>query len=119
MTIEGRSDAASRPGPFGEPAALARRDVTTNADERRVKSEGEDTETRLREATVQFEAVFVQQMLAAMRSTIPEGGAIDGGHGEDMWASVLDEHLEQLMAGESRGGLADALYRQLTRGVGR
>ena len=99
MTIDG----AAAPGPGAEA----------------LKRHGRESDTRLREAAIQFEAVFVQQMLAAMRDSLPEGGIVDGGHAEDVFASVLDGHLAELMAGESRSGLADAIYGQLSRGMGR
>jgi len=83
-----------------------------------LKPSAETTETRLREAAVQFEAVFVRQMLSAMRQTIPDGGLIDGGQAEELFAGMLDGHMSELMAGESKSELADAIYRQLTRGLG-
>ena len=82
-----------------------------------LKRDHENTETRLREAAVQFEAVFVRQMLSAMRQTIPDGGVIDGGQAEELFAGMLDGHMAELMAAESRSELADAIYRQLSRGL--
>ncbi len=82
-----------------------------------LKTNADDTEARLREAAVQFEAVFVQQMLSAMRQTIPDGGAIDGGHGEELFAGLLDGHMAELMAGQSKSELSEAIYRQLSRGL--
>lgn len=66
---------------------------------------------RLRAATRDFEAVFIQQMLSVMRETVPDGGLLDGGQSEEIFSSLLDEHLAGLSVGEGRGGLADALYR--------
>lgn len=82
-----------------------------------LKTNADDTEARLREAAVQFEAVFVQQMLSAMRQTIPDGGVIDGGQGEELFAGLLDGHMAELMAGQSQSELSEAIYRQLSRGL--
>lgn len=77
----------------------------------------QEVETRLREAAAQFEAVFVQQMLASMRATVPEGGLIDAGQAEDLFAGMLDQHMAEMMAGQGESGLADAIYRQLSKGI--
>lgn len=82
-----------------------------------LKSGPSDTDTRLREVAAQFEAVFVRQLFAAMRATLPEGGAIDAGHAEDLFSQMLDEQVSELSAGRSGRGLADAIYRQLRRQV--
>jgi flagellar protein FlgJ len=74
---------------------------------------------RLRAATRDFEAVFIQQMMKVMRETVPDGGLLDGGTSEDLFSSLLDEHLSGLSAGEGSGGLADALYRQFVEGAER
>ena len=57
-------------------------------------------------------------MLASMRATVPDSGLVDGGHAEDLFAGMLDEHLAQVMATEAQSDLADAIYRQLTRAIG-
>ena len=79
-----------------------------------LKRPTDDVDTQLREAATQFEAVFIRQMLAAMRETVPEGGLIDGGQAEDLFSSMLDGHLSELMAARTGSGLAEAIYRQLS-----
>lgn len=69
-------------------------------------------EARLRRATRDFEAVFIQQMLKALRETVPEGGLVDGGRSEEMFTALLDEHVATVAADRAQGSLADALYRQ-------
>jgi len=82
-----------------------------------LKTTSRDADTRLREAATRFEAVFIQQMLTAMRDTIPEGGLMDGGNAEDLFQSLLDGHLSEELAGRTGSGLADAMYRQLSRSM--
>ncbi len=67
---------------------------------------------RLRQATRKFEAVFIQEMLKAMRDTVPEGGLLDAGRSEEVFTSLLDQHIAEVAATRSSGSLADALYRQ-------
>lgn len=73
---------------------------------------------RLKQATRDFEAVFIQQMLKAMRDTVPDGGLLDAGRSEEMFTALLDEHVATNAADRAHGSLADALYRQLTRKAG-
>ena len=40
-----------------------------------------------------------------------------GGQAEDLFAGMLDGHLAEVMASRTGSGLADAIYRQLIRGV--
>ena len=78
----------------------------------RLKSPARDAETSLREAAAQFEAVFVRQMLAAMRSTVP-----DRGQAEELFSGMLDDHLAGVMTSRADSDLADAIYRQLIKGM--
>lgn len=71
-----------------------------------------ERQEKLREATQQMEGVFVSHLMKALRSTVPGGGNPDA-PGADLYGSLLDEHLAQVVAGDTRSGIADALYRQL------
>lgn len=107
---------AEEAGSIGHGPGATRSKQVFGAPER-LNNRPRDTETDLRKAAVQFEAVFVRQMLAAMRATVPESGLIDGGQAEDLFAGMLDGHLADVMASRTGSGLADAIYRQLIRGV--
>ena len=73
-----------------------------------------DRAERLRGVARQLEGVFVEQMYKAMRETVPEGGAVDGGSGEAMFSGMLDQHLATLTPERwDERGLAAAVYRQL------
>ena len=71
---------------------------------------------RLKEASEQLEGVFVQQLMKALRDTVPEGGTPNA-PGGDLYSSLLDEHLAQVIADDTKTGIAEALYRQLSAGV--
>lgn len=70
-------------------------------------------DARLRSACAQLEGVFLEQVMKALRETIPEGGVIDGGTGEDIFSGLMDSHLSGQAAERWGGTLATALYRQL------
>jgi flagellar protein FlgJ len=70
-------------------------------------------EARLREACAQLEGVFMTQLMKLMRETVPEGGALDGGAGEEVFSSMLDERMSELAASRQEHGLGAALFRQL------
>ena len=65
---------------------------------------------KLREASQDFEAIFIKQMLDAMRKTLPKGGLIDGGMAEDIFEDMLYEERAKVMAKTGSIGLADMLY---------
>ena len=75
---------------------------------------GSSTEdARLQRVARQLEGVFVQQLFKAMRETVPEGGVVDGGTGEQMFTSMMDEHLADQLPGQWHHGIGEALIRQL------
>ncbi len=77
-----------------------------------------DPDDRLRAATQLLEGTFYQEMFKAMRGTVPEGGAISGGTGQDMFESLLDQHVADAAAGQSDRGVGSALYRYFTQARG-
>ena len=71
---------------------------------------------RLREAAHDLEGVFLSQLFKAMRDTVPkEEGFLGSSGSEDMFSEMLDEVFGQLAAQQLKGGVGDALYRQLSR----
>ena len=68
-------------------------------------------QARLKAATKLLEGQFYQNLFSAMRETVPEGGITSGGQGEEMFASMMDQHLADAAASRSESGLGSALYR--------
>lgn len=70
-----------------------------------------------------FEGLFVGMMMKSMRSTVPEDKLTGGGHGEEVYRSMLDQ--EYATAAVKRGGFGLAkqvekeIIRQESRRVGR
>jgi flagellar protein FlgJ len=70
-------------------------------------------DARLRQAARQLEGVFMEYLFKAMRETVPQDGAIEGGSGESIFTGLLDQHVADAAAAKQQNGLGDALYRQL------
>lgn len=76
----------------------------------------DDPRTALAQAARQFEAVFLQTMLKAMRESVPRAGMLDSDAGR-MYEGLLDQQLAQVLANRAGTGLAAELERQLARSL--
>lgn len=77
---------------------------------------GENKETvRLKNACRDLEAVFLNLMWTSMRATVPKDSMTGGGFGEDIMRSMQDTELTKTMAQAGGIGLADMMYRQLSK----
>lgn len=75
-------------------------------------------DAKLRKAAQDLEGVFVQQLFKTMRETVPQqDGIVSGGAGEDMFTGLLDQHVAAETPKHWSSGLADAVYRQMRRGL--
>lgn len=73
----------------------------------------------LRAASKEFEAIFVYQMISAMRQTIGENTMMPKSNGEQIFEGMLDEEWSKKLAGTNGPrGLSELLYRQLSRQMG-
>lgn len=73
----------------------------------------EDRDLRLKTATTLLEGAFYQELFKVMRETVPDGGL--SGPGEDVFTSMLDQHMSEAAAAQNDSGLGAALYRHFTR----
>ena len=85
------------------------------ADRTEPKGSQSDQVAQLRKATQDFEAVFLTLTLKQMRSTIEKGEMFHGGMGEDVFTEMLDEEFAKKTAATGHTGLAELLFRQLSR----
>lgn len=67
------------------------------------------------QASEEFEAIFLSQMLAPMFETIEEDPMFGGGPGESMYRSLLVEEYGNILAQTGGIGLADHLQQELIR----
>ena len=69
---------------------------------------------KLLQACRDFEALFVKQMLNAMRKTVNKSGLIDGGMAEEIFEDMLYDEYAKKMTKTAGVGLAETLYRELS-----
>ena len=70
----------------------------------------------LKKLSRQFEGVFVRQLIAAMRESVPKDDPLASA-GQEMFTNMFDDGLARLTAERMNDGLSEALYRQLSRGL--
>ena len=79
----------------------------------------DDKRAALREASREFEAVFMNQMVSAMRKTVGEGGILNKSNGESIFEGMLDEEWAKKMASKTGpNSLSEILYKQLSHRMG-
>lgn len=69
----------------------------------------------LRAACADFEAHMTNQLLTAMRKTIPNDGLFKRNNGEEMFLSMQDQELAIQMSQGRGTGFGEALYKQLSQ----
>ncbi|MFQ5774595.1 MAG: rod-binding protein [Kiloniellaceae bacterium] len=69
----------------------------------------------VRRAAVEFEAVFLSQMLAPMFEGLETDELFGGGPGEDIYRSILVEEYGKAIARSGGVGIADAVQREILR----
>jgi flagellar protein FlgJ len=77
---------------------------------------GRDPKAAIRQAAVQFESLFMKQLLKSMRDAMPKSG-LWGSSSEQTYTDMFDQQMAQQMSGRP-GGLSDVLARQLSRQMG-
>ncbi|MGA2973920.1 MAG: rod-binding protein [Spirochaetia bacterium] len=79
-----------------------------------LKKQAIDKNGELYKACEDFEALFIKQMLDAMRKTInKEDDMLGNGMGQDMYEDMLYDEYAKKMASTAQFGLADTIYRQV------
>ena len=74
-----------------------------------------DRHSELYKASVDFESLFIRQMLEVMRKTIHrEDDILGGGMSQDVFESMLYDQYAKKMAETAGFGLAETIYRQLS-----
>jgi len=78
------------------------------------KTAGKQDPEALRKTCQDFEAIFVQSMFKAMRSTVPDGGMFPKGMAEETFQDLMDMEVAKSAAEQGRMGLGDSLFQQLS-----
>ena len=69
----------------------------------------------IRQISNEFESLFLNLVLKAMRDTVPKSGLVDGGNAEDIYKSLLDDEYTKMMAAQRSTGIADNIEEFLLR----
>ncbi len=69
-------------------------------------------ESKLREASQDFEAMFLHQLIKQMRATVPHHDPLRG-KGEEFWQSHFDMEMASVLARSGGIGLGDMIFEQL------
>ncbi len=87
--------------------------LASQAIQKQPELKGKKSPEELKKVCQQFEALLVNSMFKEMRNTIPDGGLIPRGQGEDMYREMLDWEIAQSMSKRQGIGIAEVLYRQI------
>jgi flagellar protein FlgJ len=80
-----------------------------------VKKPAVDRGSDLYKACQDFEALFIKQMLDAMRKTVnKEDDMLNGGMSQDIFEGMLYDEYAKKMAETAQFGLSDMIYRQVS-----
>ena len=76
-----------------------------------------DERAQVRRLAHQLEGVFLNQLMQAMRASVPHDGLLGDAPGEQMFTQLMDERISAQAADRMERGLGEALYRQLVKGL--
>ncbi len=74
---------------------------------------GTSDDKKLKESCQEFEAMFIKQMLSAMKKTVNKSGLIKENMGEKIFDDMLNDEYAKSMASTSEFGIAEMMYKQL------
>ncbi len=72
---------------------------------------------KLKQACEDFEAIFLQQLLKSMRKTVVKSGLMDSSGQGEIFRDMLDAEVAKSAAKTHSAGIADLLYKQLSKPV--
>lgn len=75
------------------------------------------SQQELKKAAEDFESLFIQQMLSAMRKTVPESDLFGDRKAEKMFETMLDEEMSKNMSKAGGIGLSKMIYEQMVNFV--
>ncbi len=78
-----------------------------------VSKEPQTRDPKLWETCIKFEALLLQQMMTAMRKTVPKSELLPSGFANDMYNSMFDNVVTEAGSQRSNLGIASNMYRQL------
>ena len=82
------------------------------------KGDSGNEDAAIKKTSQDFEALFIGMMLKSMRLTVGKDSLTGGGHGEEVYRSLLDQEYAQEAAKGGVLGLSRGLEDQLIRHIG-
>ncbi len=79
---------------------------------------GKDEDPAVSKVAMEFESLFIGMMLKSMRSTVGKDSLTGGGHGEEVYRSLLDQEYANAIAGGGGLGLREMIEQQLVSRTG-
>jgi flagellar protein FlgJ len=73
-----------------------------------------DKASDLYKACLDFESLFIKQMLDVMRKSVKKEGLLDGGMSEEIFTDMLYDEYAKKMAQTAQFGLAQTIYDQVS-----
>ena len=74
---------------------------------------------KIKKLSEDFEAIFLNLVLKAMRQSVQKSGLVDGGNAEDIYKSMLDSEYAKQMASQGAAGLAQNIESFMLEASGR
>jgi len=75
--------------------------------------DGAARKAEIRKVATEFQSLFVEMMLKSMRETVGQDKLTGGGHGEEVYNSLLDREYADAISRQGNLGLADMIEKQL------
>lgn len=79
---------------------------------------GKDEDPAAGKVAMEFESLFIGMMLKSMRSTVGKDSLTGGGHGEEVYRSLLDQEYANAIASGGGLGLRNMIEAQLVSHTG-
>lgn len=82
------------------------------------ETQSKEAHPELRKVARQFESVFVNQIVQAMRKTVTKGGLVPESNAERIYQNLLDAEYAQHISESEQMGISTLVYEQLLRSQG-
>ena len=67
----------------------------------------------IEKAAKDFESFFAYYLLKVMRESVPKGGLLNSGMGENVYNSLIDENIAEGISSRGGLGLSDLIIKQM------
>jgi len=79
-----------------------------------LQSDGPKSDEEIKDLAMQFESIFIHQMIKEMRKSVHKSDLLNS-FSLEMYESMMDEEIAKEMSKQKGIGLGDVLYRQLSK----